>query len=419
MAELQNILTVTELNSRLKILIEENFRFVHLIGEISNFKAHSQSGHYYFTLKDDSSQVQAVMWKTRNQSLLYTPEDGMQVVIKGRLTVFGARGSYQVEVWEMLPQGAGELRLRFEKLKQKLYDEGLFDDSLKKELPRFPQNIAVLTSRTGAVIHDFVNVVSRRYPLLNLYLFPVNVQGAKAHESIIEALKSAEKLSKSGRIGKIDIIVIARGGGSLEDLWPFNEEKLARAVFDCKIPVVSAVGHEVDFTICDFVADLRAPTPSAAAELVTPDKEELIENIRNFEYFCINFAENKLYSLINSLKEVQSNYYFNRPKDTIFNYYQRLDELSRLLTNVTKNKLAGLKNNIRLYKKTLHHISPQNNLRKGYSLVYKKGIDLDLFEQEKEMVKEKTLVKRASEIKKNDEVEIKFFDNRKNARIIK
>lgn len=419
MAELQNILTVTELNSRLKILIEENFRFVHLIGEISNFKAHSQSGHYYFTLKDDSSQVQAVMWKTRNQSLLYTPEDGMQVVIKGRLTVFGARGSYQVEVWEMLPQGAGELRLRFEKLKQKLYDEGLFDDSLKKELPRFPQNIAVLTSRTGAVIHDFVNVVSRRYPLLSLYLFPVNVQGAKAHESIIEALKSAEKLSKSGRIGKIDIIVIARGGGSLEDLWPFNEEKLARAVFDCKIPVVSAVGHEVDFTICDFVADLRAPTPSAAAELVTPDKEELIENIRNFEYFCINFAENKLYSLRNSLKEIESNYYFNRPKDTIFNYYQRLDELSRLLTNVTKNKLAGLKNNIRLYKKTLHHISPQNNLRKGYSLVYKKGIDLDLFEQEKEMVKEKTLVKRASEIKKNDEVEIKFFDNRKSARIIK
>ena len=419
MAELQNILTVTELNSRLKILIEENFRFVHLIGEISNFKAHSQSGHYYFTLKDDSSQVQAVMWKTRNQSLLYTPEDGMQVVIKGRLTVFGARGSYQVEVWEMLPQGAGELRLRFEKLKQKLYDEGLFDDSLKKELPRFPQNIAVLTSRTGAVIHDFVNVVSRRYPLLNLYLFPVNVQGAKAHESIIEALKSAEKLSKSGRIGKIDIIVIARGGGSLEDLWPFNEEKLARAVFDCKIPVVSAVGHEVDFTICDFVADLRAPTPSAAAELVTPDIEELIENIRNFEYFCINFAENKLYSLRNSLKEIESNYYFNRPKDTIFNYYQRLDELSRLLTNVTKNKLAGLKNNIRLYKKTLHHISPQNNLRKGYSLVYKKGIDLDLFEQEKEMVKEKTLVKRASEIKKNDEVEIKFFDNRKSARIIK
>ena len=214
MAELQNILTVTELNSQVKILVEENFRFVHIIGEISNFKAHSQSGHYYFTLKDDHSQIQAVMWKTRNQALLFTPDDGMQVVIKGRLTVFGARGSYQVEVWEMLPQGAGELRLRFEKLKQKLLEEGLFDEEHKKELPRFPQNIAVLTSRTGAVLHDFMNVVSRRYPLLNLYLFPVNVQGARAHESIIDALKNSEKLSKSGRIGKIDIIVIARGEGS-------------------------------------------------------------------------------------------------------------------------------------------------------------------------------------------------------------
>jgi exodeoxyribonuclease VII large subunit len=419
MAEFQNILTVTELNSQVKILIEENFRFVHLIGEISNFKAHSQSGHYYFTLKDDHSQVQAVMWKTRNQSLLYTPEDGMQVVIKGRLTVFGARGSYQVEVWEMLPQGAGELRLRFEKLKQKLFEEGLFNESLKKELPRFPENIAILTSRTGAVIHDFVNVVSRRYPSLNLYLFPVNVQGARAHESVIEALKNVEKLLKQGRIGKIDIIVIARGGGSLEDLWPFNEEKLARAVFECKIPVVSAVGHEVDFTICDFVADLRAPTPSAAAELVTPDIDELIENIRNFEYFCINFAENKLYSLRNSLKEVESNYYFNRPKDIIFNYYQRLDELSRLMTNFTNGKLAGLKNNLRLYKKTLHHVSPKNNLKKGYSLVYKKNIDLDLFDSSKQDVKDKTLIKRASEVKRNEEVDIEFYDNKKSARIIK
>ena len=419
MAELQNILTVTELNSQVKILVEENFRFVHIIGEISNFKAHSQSGHYYFTLKDDHSQIQAVMWKTRNQALLFTPDDGMQVVIKGRLTVFGARGSYQVEVWEMLPQGAGELRLRFEKLKQKLLEEGLFDEEHKKELPRFPQNIAVLTSRTGAVLHDFMNVVSRRYPLLNLYLFPVNVQGARAHESIIDALKNSEKLSKSGRIGKIDIIVIARGGGSLEDLWPFNEEKLARAVFECKIPVVSAVGHEVDFTICDFAADLRAPTPSAAAEIVTPDINDLIENIRNFEYFCINFAENKLYSLINSLKEVQSNYYFNRPKDIIYNYYQRLDELSRLMTNYTNNKLSGLKNNLRLYKKTLHHVSPKNNLKKGYSLVYKKNIDLDLFDSPKPEVKEKTLIKRASEVKKNEEVDIEFYDNKKSARIIK
>ena len=419
MEPIQNILTVSELNSRIKILIEENFRFVNLIGEISNFKAHSQSGHFYFTLKDDNSQIQAVMWKSRNQALLFTPEDGMQVVVKGRLTVFGARGSYQVEVWELMPQGAGELRLRFEKLKQKLFEEGLFDEELKKPLPRFPENIALLTSRTGAVIHDFVNVVSRRYPMLNLYLFSVNVQGARAHDSIIEALKLAEKLSKSGRINSIDIIVIARGGGSLEDLWPFNEEKLARAIFDCKIPVVSAVGHEVDYTICDFVADLRAPTPSAAAEIITPDTNELIENLGKFSYFCSNFAENKLYSLKKSIKEVESNYYFNRPKDLVFGFYQRLDELSRLLTNITNGKISSLKNSIRLYKKTLHHVSPQNTLRKGYTLIHKKKIDLDLFDKDSVQENESKVVTRASQVKKNDEVEIEFYDNKKSARITK
>ncbi len=417
MEPLQNIITVSELNANVKILIEENFRFVNLIGEISNFKAHSQSGHYYFTLKDDNSQVQAVMWKTRNQALLYTPEDGMQVVIKGRLTVFGARGSYQVEVWEMMPQGAGELRLRFEKLKQKLFEEGLFDESVKKPLPLYPENIFVLTSRTGAVIHDFINIVSRRYPLVNIYLFPVNVQGLKAHESIINGLKDIEKLSKTGRIDKIDLIVIARGGGSLEDLWPFNEEKLARAIFNCKIPIVSAVGHEVDYTICDFVSDMRAPTPSAAAELVTPNRNDLIVTLRNILYFCSNFAENKLYSLRKSIKEVENNYYFNRPKDLVNNYYQRLDELSRLMTNVTISKINSLKNNLRLYKKTLHHVSPKVNLKKGYSLVYKKQNDLDLFDDAGEEQKEKKLITRALGVKKNDEVEIEFYDNKKTARI--
>ncbi len=419
MEPLQSILTVTELNAKVKLLIEENFRFVNLIGEISNFKAHSQSGHYYFTLKDDTSQVQAVMWKTRNQVLLFTPEDGMQVVVKGRLTVFGGRGSYQVEVWEMKPQGAGELRLRFEKLKQKLYGEGLFDESVKKPLPHYPENIAVLTSRTGAVIHDFVNIVKRRYPPVNIYLFPVSVQGLKAHESVIAALKDVQRLSKTGRIGKIDLIVIARGGGSLEDLWPFNEEMLARAIFECKIPVVSAVGHEIDYTICDFVSDLRAPTPSAAAELITPNINELIVSLRNFLYFCSNFAENRLYSLRRSLKEAENNYYLNRPKDLVNNYYQRLDELSRLVTNVTKGKINSLNNSLRLYKKTLYHVSPKNNLKKGYSLVYRKQIDLDLFEETDRVSGIRKLITRAAGVKKNDEVEIEFYDNKKTARITK
>jgi len=326
---LPNILTVSELTSYIKLTLEENFRYVHIIAEISNFKIHTQSGHYYFTLKDEDSQISAVMWKTRNQELFFTPEDGMQVVIKGRITVYAVRGSYQVEVWEMKPQGAGELQARFEKLKQKLFDEGLFDESHKKLLPQYPENVALLTSRTGAVLHDFTKITGRRYPLLNIFLFPVSVQGVTAPASIIEALKDCEKMVKSKKLPKLDIIIIARGGGSIEDLFPFNDEKLARAIFACKIPIVSAIGHEVDFTICDFVADLRAPTPSAAAELITPSIKELIEYLDKFSYFCRSFVQNKIENLRNSVREVQGSYYFNRPKDLIYNFYQQLDDISK------------------------------------------------------------------------------------------
>ncbi|MCC7159143.1 MAG: exodeoxyribonuclease VII large subunit [Ignavibacteria bacterium] len=412
---LPNILTVSELNSYIKQLLEENFRFVHLIGEISNFKLHTQSGHYYFTIKDEDSQINAVMWKTRNQQLLFTPEDGMQVVIKGRVTVYPARGNYQVEVWDIKPQGAGELQQRFEQLKQKLFEEGLFDISHKKPLPAFPENIVMITSRTGAVLHDFMKIASRRYPILNIYLYPVNVQGQLAASSIIEALHDTEKLVRSRHLPHIDLIVIARGGGSIEDLWPFNDEKLARAVFSCKIPVVSAVGHEVDFTICDFVADLRAPTPSAAAELITPSTKELIENLDKFSYFSRSFVQTKLDSFKNSVKEIQGSYYFNRPKDLIYNFYQRLDELSKGIQGVTTKKVSSLKNNIRLYTKMLHHVSPQNNLKKGYAII-KKKVDIDELRLQFDFNK---VVTRASKLKKDEEVEISFFDGNKEAKITK
>ncbi|MBZ0203912.1 MAG: exodeoxyribonuclease VII large subunit [Ignavibacteria bacterium] len=412
---LPNILTVSELNSYIKQLLEENFRFVHLIGEISNFKLHTQSGHYYFTIKDEDSQINAVMWKTRNQQLLFTPEDGMQVVIKGRVTVYPARGNYQVEVWDIKPQGAGELQQRFEQLKQKLFEEGLFDISHKKPLPAFPENIVMITSRTGAVLHDFMKIASRRYPILNIYLYPVNVQGQLAASSIIEALHDTEKLVRSRHLPHIDLIVIARGGGSIEDLWPFNDEKLARAVFSCKIPVVSAVGHEVDFTICDFVADLRAPTPSAAAELITPSTKELIENLDKFSYFSRSFVQTKLDSFKNSVKEIQGSYYFNRPKDLIYNFYQRLDELSKGIQGVTTKKVSSLKNDIRLYTKMLHHVSPQNNLKKGYAII-KKKVDIDELRLQFDFNK---VVTRASKLKKDEEVEISFFDGNKEAKITK
>jgi exodeoxyribonuclease VII large subunit len=412
MEPLPGILTVSELTSQIKMMLEENFRYINLIGEISNFKIHSQSGHYYFTLKDESSQVQSVMWRTRNEQLLFTPEDGMQVVIKGRITVYGARGSYQVEVWDIKPQGIGELQLRFEKLKQKLFEEGLFDESIKKPLPQFPENAAIITSRTGAVLQDFIKIARRRYPVLNLFLYPSTMQGNTSAESVIKALKDLEKYSGKKNFPKFDMIIIARGGGSIEDLWPFNDEKLARAVHSCKIPVVSAIGHEVDFTICDFVADLRAPTPSAAAELITPDMKELIENLDKFSYFYRTFVQNKLDSFRSSVNEIKGSYYFNRPKDLISNFYLRLDEMSKQFVNLAEDKVSFLKNQIRHINTTLHHISPSNNLRKGYAMISHGGAQQGLFDEGK-------LVTRAKELSKNDDVEIKFYDNKKLAKIIK
>ncbi|RPI15623.1 MAG: exodeoxyribonuclease VII large subunit [Ignavibacteriae bacterium] len=417
MLPLQDILTVSELNNKIKLIIEQNFRFVQLIGEISNFRIHSQSGHYYFTLKDDGSQVQAVMWKTRNQSLLFTPEDGMQVVIKGRVTVYGAKGSYQVEVWEIKPQGAGELQLKFEKLKLKLFEEGLFDEDNKKPVPKYPSNVAIITSKTGAVIHDFIKVIERRYPVLNIYLYPVNVQGEKVTGEVINALKYLQAPALKREIGEIDIIVIARGGGSLEDIYPFNSEKLARAVSECKIPVVSAIGHEVDYTICDFVADLRAPTPSAAAELITPNLSEMIENIGKFSYFYKSIVNSKVGLLKNAVREIEANYYINRPKDIISNYNMRLDNLSGRMSNITYNKVNNFFNQIKSYKKTLYHISPQNTMKKGYALVYKN--ELDIFTKDPDEIENKKLVTRAGELEKYDDVDIKFYDKKRSAKIIK
>lgn len=412
---LPNIITVSELNSYIKQTLEENFRFVHIIGEISNFKVHTQSGHYYFTLKDENSQISSVMWRTRNQLLMFTPEDGMKVIIKGRITVFAARGTYQLEVWELNAQGAGMLQARFEQLKQKLYEEGLFDEVHKKPLPKFPENVAIITSGTGAALQDFIKITNRRYPVLNLFLFPVNVQGNSAAGSIIDAIRTCERHSKIKTIPQIDIIVIARGGGSLEDLYPFNDEKLARIVFACKIPVVSAIGHEIDYTICDFVADLRAPTPSAAAELITPNIKELIEYLDKFSYFCRSFVQARIDNLRNSVREVQGSYYFNRPKDLIYNFYQRLDELSKGITGATNSRLSLLKNNLKLYKKALHHISPGNNLKKGYAIVRKK-VEMDELRLQFEFNK---MITRASQVKNDDEIELEFFDNRKQAKITK
>ncbi|MCX7878705.1 MAG: exodeoxyribonuclease VII large subunit [Ignavibacteria bacterium] len=407
MKNFQEILTVTELNSLVKVVIEENFRFIIVIGEISNFKTHKPSGNLYFTLKDENSQINVVMWSNRAETLFFSPEDGMQVIIKGRITLYQGRGTYQIEAWEIRPAGMGELQLKFEKLKQKLYEEGLFEESHKKELPEFPETIALITSETGAVLHDFVKITKRRYPLLNIYIYPVKVQGLGAAVEIIEGLKYFQKENKTGRI-KTDIIVIARGGGSSEDLQAFNDEQLAREIYACNIPVVSAVGHEVDFTICDFVADKRAPTPSAAAELITPDIKDLIEKIDKISYFCRTFVQKRLSDYRNILESFYSNYFLNRPKDLILNFRLNLDMLTKEICDTVNRKIEKYKDKVCHYNKTLYHINPDNTLKKGFAIVYKSN-DSELFT---EFTK---LVTRASHLRENEEIEITFHDSKKRA----
>ncbi len=269
-----SVFTVSELNSYIKTLFENDrvLTSVTLKGEISNFTNHS-SGHLYFSLKDSEGQIRAVMFRSRAQTLKFRPESGMKVIVHGSVSVYGANGSYQIYVSSMQPDGIGALYLAYEQLKERLSLEGLFAEEHKKPIPRMPESVGVVTSPTGAAVRDIINVITRRFPLARIYLYPALVQGDGAEDSII---KGVDYFDHSHLC---DVIIVGRGGGSIEDLWAFNGERLARRIYDCEVPIISAVGHEIDFTICDFVADLRAPTPSAAAELAVPDARELLQRI--------------------------------------------------------------------------------------------------------------------------------------------
>ena len=269
-----NIYTVSELNANIKSLIEEKFPFVWIFGEISNFRIPA-SGHFYFTLKDDASQISSVMFRGQQRNLKFEPEDGQNVIGMGRISVYEPRGTYQIIIEYLEPSGAGALQIAFEKLKKRLADEGCFDDVHKKPLPFLPNKISIITSPSGAVVHDILHIINRRFPNLAIQIIPVKVQGEGAVEQIVAAVARLNLAKDS------DVAILARGGGSLEDLQAFNTESVARAVFSSKIPIISAVGHETDYTISDFVADLRAPTPSAAAELVVPQKSELKQHCKD------------------------------------------------------------------------------------------------------------------------------------------
>ena len=270
----KKVYSVSQLNKYIKIIMDNDtfLNDINITGEITNFKAH-YSGHLYFTLKDDTSTIKCVMFKGNAMYLKFKPGDGMKVVISGQVSVFERDGVYQIYCKSMIPEGVGELYIAYEQLKKKLDKEGLFDEKYKKRLPFLPNRVGVITSRTGAVIRDIINVSTRRYPNVNLLIYPASVQGVNVAKTVISGIKTFNKLNN------VDVIIIARGGGSFEDLFGFNDESLAREVFNSHIPIVSAVGHETDFTICDFVSDLRAPTPSAAAELVYPQYSDIIQKI--------------------------------------------------------------------------------------------------------------------------------------------
>ena len=382
-----NALTVSELTKQIKLTLEENFSEISVIGEISNFKAHV-SGHWYFNLKDSNAVISCTMWKGLNNYVFFTPQDGMKIIVTGRITVYPPRGSYQIDVRSMKPAGVGELQAAFEMLKRKLADEGLFDEAHKKPIPELPQKIGIVTAKDGAAFQDMISVAERRFPLVELVIAPAQVQGSGAAESIVESLKLLNKQKD------IDVIIVARGGGSIEDLWAFNEEIVAREIFDSKIPVITGIGHEVDFTIADFVADLRAPTPSAAMEIATPDKNDFFAFIDEFSY---NSSE-KLESLCkeNELKinRILNSYGFRFPADLVKKHAQLTDNLIYKILNGIDRRFAEVQNKVLLLSKVIESNSVQSTLKKGFVLVNQ----------------DSHFIKRAASMNEMKPAKLKFFD---------
>ncbi|NTV89485.1 MAG: exodeoxyribonuclease VII large subunit [Clostridiales bacterium] len=364
---MQKTLSVYELNKYLKDLIANDLMLsgLYVRGEISNFKNHI-SGHLYFTLKDEKSTIKCVMFKSSAMTLKFAPKDGMKVIVRGYVSVFERDGQYQLYSEDMQPDGLGSLHLAFEQLKARLQQEGLFDPSNKKKIPYMPSSIGVITAPKGAVIRDILNILGRRFHNVNIKVYPVQVQGAPAAAQISAAIR------KLNQWGKIDVIILARGGGSLEDLWPFNEEIVARSIYDSKIPIISAVGHETDFTIADFVADLRAPTPSAAAELVMPDKSALKDKIRSLDNRLRNAALRKVTLERQTCKRLTESSAFRRPLESINQERLRLDVQGKYLQSALDSDMKSKMNRLGLLAASLDALSPLKSLARGYGIVKSK-----------------------------------------------
>ena len=404
-------ITVTQLTRYIKYKLDNdpNLNEVFLKGEISNFKAHSR-GHYYFTLKDENSRINAIMFSSSTKSLKFTPEDGMKVLVTGKISVFESTGQYQIYVNEMLEDGVGNLYIAFEQLKKKLEEEGLFKESHKKQIKKVPNRIGVITAPTGAAIKDIISTIKRRWPLVEIYLFPSLVQGEEAKEDIVKQIKRAEEY-------EIDTLIVGRGGGSIEDLWPFNEEIVARAIYDCKIPVISAVGHEIDFTISDFVADLRAPTPTGAAEMAVPQIKDVENYLNQVKIRLNNTITNKIKQDRRKLNDIVNRNVLKNPisiyqtKEMIFdNLLERLKFSLINLTNIKEKELIRVKQSYIIqnpYKildtksnkylqiiSKLETLSPLLTLKRGYTITKKEG----------------KVVSSSKDIKEGDTLELEFSD---------
>ena len=390
-------ISVTELNSYIKnkIADDEYLNNVLIKGEISNFKNH-YTGHMYFTLKDENSLIKCVMFKTYAQKLNFMPKDGMKVFVLGGVSVFERDGVYQIYVKAMQEDGVGILYKKYEELKQRLEQEGYFAEEHKKAIPQMPKIIGVLTSQTGSVIRDIINVSTRRNPNVNIRLYPVPVQGEGAAEKIADGIKFMNKNQLA------DVLILARGGGSLEDLWPFNEEIVAHAIYNSEIPVISAVGHETDFSISDFVADLRAPTPSAAAELAVPDVYEVKQKINSYQNRLRLSLVKKVEIMKLRYEKCMSSRVFKEPLRNINDNYLKVDTYIKKLENIIKTKQKEEKTKYVELVAKLDTLSPLKTLTRGYSLVDKNN----------------NIIKSAKDVNTGDKIDLKFSDGTKQAEIL-
>jgi exodeoxyribonuclease VII, large subunit len=389
--------TVSQVNSYIKekIASDEGLNSLIIKGEISNFKNH-YTGHLYFTLKDDKSLIKCIMFKSYAQKLNFMPKDGMKVFIFGEVSVFERDGIYQVYVKAMQEDGVGALYKKYEELKQMLEEQGYFDISHKKKIPQMPKIIGVLTSQTGSVIRDIINVSTRRNPNVQIRLFPVPVQGQDAAPKIAEGIRFMNKNKLA------DVLILARGGGSLEDLWPFNEEIVAHAIYESELPIISAVGHETDFSISDFVADLRAPTPSAAAELAVPDIYEVKQKILGYKN-RLKISLNKKYEMLKlHYEKLTSSFVFKEPLRIINERSILLDNQVKQIENIIKNKKQSEKERYVKLVSKLDTLSPLKTLTRGYSIIEQKG----------------KIINSVKELQEGNEIDIQMIDGKAKAKII-